>query len=224
MFRAKLSKVTRIAAVSALPLVFSGCAVSPVIALLSTAAEGVSFAFSGKSISDNAVSVAANRDCAFFRVLKGEAVCNDNPTPPDDAIQTASADSSRIATTAPREPEQLALAPSFGINDPAMIRTYKVKNGDAAIVEYADALDAQVLTLEGFTWRTEVYGLIQDDGSLEIFAHDPTHRDAGYNIQMVAKIIDFKSNPRAFNEIRVNGRAKQVGSIVVDTGAADAQG
>ena len=45
--------------------------------LMSLSASGVSFAVSGKSLSDHALSAVLNRDCAVWRPVKGEPVCRE---------------------------------------------------------------------------------------------------------------------------------------------------
>ena len=55
----------------------SGCATSGAMTLMSLGASGVSFAVSGKSLSDHALSVVLDRDCAFWRPVKGEPICRD---------------------------------------------------------------------------------------------------------------------------------------------------
>lgn len=55
-----------------------GCgAIPPAIGLLSYAADGVSFLASGKTLSDHALSAAANQDCKLFRMAQNLEVCAD---------------------------------------------------------------------------------------------------------------------------------------------------
>jgi len=59
------------------PFVLAGCtaALPPQLALVSQAADGVSYVFTGKSSTDHIVSAAFSRDCAVVRMAQGEAIC-----------------------------------------------------------------------------------------------------------------------------------------------------
>src|ERR1700680_1057422 len=59
----------------------SGCGLPPAVMIASYAADGVSYVATGKSVSDHGISKITGRDCALWRVIKGEAVCKDEPTP-----------------------------------------------------------------------------------------------------------------------------------------------
>lgn len=60
-----------------------GCgAIPPAIGLISYAADGVSFLASGKTLSDHALSAAANQDCKLFRMVQNLEVCADWGTEP----------------------------------------------------------------------------------------------------------------------------------------------
>lgn len=58
------------------PLFVAGCAaLPPQLALVTQAADGVSYVFTGKSSTDHIVSAALRRDCVVIRVVQGEAIC-----------------------------------------------------------------------------------------------------------------------------------------------------
>ncbi|NNE85562.1 MAG: hypothetical protein HKN28_16485 [Alphaproteobacteria bacterium] len=59
-------------------LFLSGCAVPPAVAVASLAANGVSFAATGKSTTDHAISAVAGEDCALLRVASEKPVCDPN--------------------------------------------------------------------------------------------------------------------------------------------------
>jgi len=65
----------RISVAAALMFVLSGCAVSPTVDAVSWTVDGVSYFLTGKSMTDHAMSIAAGKDCAMTRVIKGEAAC-----------------------------------------------------------------------------------------------------------------------------------------------------
>jgi hypothetical protein len=59
------------------PFLLAGCAAAlpPQLALVSQAADGVAYVFTGKSSTDHLVSAAFRRDCAVVRMVQGEAIC-----------------------------------------------------------------------------------------------------------------------------------------------------
>jgi len=70
-------KVTGWSVLVALPLLCGGCAVPLQWTILSTFADGASYASTGKTTSDHALSAATERDCSLMRVFEDEAVCRD---------------------------------------------------------------------------------------------------------------------------------------------------
>ncbi len=52
------------------------CALPPAVTVASLAADGVSYAMSGRTVSDHALSYAVQEDCAVYRVVKGESICH----------------------------------------------------------------------------------------------------------------------------------------------------
>jgi hypothetical protein len=69
--------VGRLAAMLFLTFGLSACAIPPAISLISLAADGVLLAATGKSKTDHGMSMATGQDCATFRALEGEDVCQD---------------------------------------------------------------------------------------------------------------------------------------------------
>jgi hypothetical protein len=63
----------------------AGCAVPPVVQMISWGVTGVSYIATGKGLSEHVLSVALDRDCAVMHVLDGEAFCLpwDGPVPND---------------------------------------------------------------------------------------------------------------------------------------------
>jgi len=68
----------KIAAVVLLANGLSGCiiAIPPALQAASFALDGLSYATTGKSVTDHAISAVADRDCAMIRALNGEAICS----------------------------------------------------------------------------------------------------------------------------------------------------
>jgi cell division septation protein DedD len=58
-------------------LLLSGC-LPPVLQVASWTVTGVSYVFSGKSVGDHVLSLAAEKDCATWRVLQGNRICVDH--------------------------------------------------------------------------------------------------------------------------------------------------
>jgi len=58
----------------------SGCIVAmpPAVQAASFALDGLSYAATGKSVTDHAISAMANKDCAMARALNGEDICTAN--------------------------------------------------------------------------------------------------------------------------------------------------
>jgi hypothetical protein len=60
-----------------LPLLAAGCAVPPMVTVASFAADGASYAATGKSVSDHGISAATGHDCALLRPVFGDKpVCD----------------------------------------------------------------------------------------------------------------------------------------------------
>jgi len=65
----------RRAVILALPLLLGGCALPPVIGAVAYLIDGASYIETGKSVSDHALSAVVDEDCAMWRLLKGELIC-----------------------------------------------------------------------------------------------------------------------------------------------------
>ncbi len=92
-------------AVLALPILLSACALPASFTIASLAADGVSYATSGKGLSDHAISAVANEDCAMWRALKDRPICRQADVP----------ETMVAATPAPEVPAVvIAVAPAAG--------------------------------------------------------------------------------------------------------------
>ena len=60
-----------------LPLLTSACGAPVAVAVASYGADGISLVETGKSTTDHLASMASKKDCAFWRVLRGETVCRE---------------------------------------------------------------------------------------------------------------------------------------------------
>lgn len=70
-----------IAALFAGPAVLSGCALPLPLAIAGYAADGISLAASGKTLTDHALSAAVDEDCAVWRVMTDEDICVETREP-----------------------------------------------------------------------------------------------------------------------------------------------
>ena len=77
---------------AAAPLVLGGCGLPIGIQIASLFADGVSFLATDKTLSDHGISMVAGKDCALWRIVKGEDVCRE--IAPDDILV---ADATEIA-------------------------------------------------------------------------------------------------------------------------------
>ena len=75
-----LCKTIGMAAVVSLPFVAGGCALPPAVTVASLAVDGVSYMASGRTVSDHAISYAAQEDCALYRIVQGESICRKEGT------------------------------------------------------------------------------------------------------------------------------------------------
>lgn len=79
----------RLGFVAALAVGLGGCGVPAPVSIASYAVDGVSYAITGKSMSDHAISVVLDQDCAMLRVLQGRIVCREDGDTSDDEIRDA---------------------------------------------------------------------------------------------------------------------------------------
>lgn len=91
----------RLFIVALLPLALSGCFLPTPLSLATFGLDAVSYAVSGKTVTDHGISLAMGQDCALIGVLEGE-VCDDQP---DYAVADAGAILEPLPTGA-----QIALA------------------------------------------------------------------------------------------------------------------
>ncbi len=59
-------------------ILLTGCGLPPALIVASYAADGISYVTYGKSLTDQVLSAAVQRDCALHRVLTGAALCRDD--------------------------------------------------------------------------------------------------------------------------------------------------
>ena len=99
-------RALKISVAAGLLMSLSGCIVAlpPAIQLASLALDGVSYATTGKSVTDHAISGITAQDCAMARVLKGDDICSNIPIEvamlPDGTPVPGAVDAGRSVTSA----------------------------------------------------------------------------------------------------------------------------
>jgi len=71
-------------------LALGSCALPPAVVIASYSADAVSYAATGKTVTDHAYSYVARSDCSFIRVLKLKPICVDEPGNALEKIDVAS--------------------------------------------------------------------------------------------------------------------------------------
>jgi cell division septation protein DedD len=82
-----------------------GCALPPVVVVASYSADIVSYAATGKTVTDHAYSAVARSDCSFIRILKRKPICVDLPvdTAPGPQLAAIPDTEAPAVPAAPRE-------------------------------------------------------------------------------------------------------------------------
>ena len=65
----------RIAVLIAFIASVGGCVLPPALTIASLVADGISMASSGKTVTDQAVSVLLQKDCRLWRLVRGKSIC-----------------------------------------------------------------------------------------------------------------------------------------------------
>ena len=74
--RTIIPTVATVTTVATVALV-SGCLLPPAAQLASMAMQGITLAATDKTVTDHGISIVAGRDCALWRGIKGQPVCDD---------------------------------------------------------------------------------------------------------------------------------------------------
>jgi len=96
-----------------LALLLSGCAIPVAVSISSYGFTGFSMATTGKGVGDMALSQATEKNCATWRILKGDDICRDYTPDERHEIRLAHAEWSNYAS-GPRnsnEPDYVAMVP-----------------------------------------------------------------------------------------------------------------
>ena len=123
-------------------LAIGGCGlVPPAVSIASFAADALSYAVSGKSVSDHGLSLVMQEDCAVLNFIQGQAICAPGPHP-------------EIEMATPRDPDE--------------DRTLLASAGGRGEAEgpLADAPHWAPPSLDGFLAEYAAAGLLLDAGPI----------------------------------------------------------
>jgi len=89
-------------------IALSSCAVPPAITIASLAADGMSAAATGKTVSDHALSAATEQDCALWRLIELSKICVERKAGETEYASFTSADAGQAALRGRDEPQEAA--------------------------------------------------------------------------------------------------------------------
>jgi len=110
-------------------LTLGGCALPPVVTIASYSADAVSYAATGKTVTDHAYSAVARSDCSFIRILRAKPICVDEPDQ-SEAMQIARGD----PAVPDVKPETAAKAPGTYVTIGSFRQT---ANAERSLTRYA---------------------------------------------------------------------------------------
>ena len=221
-----------------LPLLLGGCGLPPIVTAMTYAVDGLSYATSGKGMADHAISAATNKDCAMFRIAQGRTMCQnekavqetpvlamvdtDTAPPPrrkvaQPAAQTASADG-HLLYIGVQDRGGWEIDASLDVQNAP--RADKHRDALISAEQPPIAVDIQnrqigQTTLRDFPPSTELYAILQDDGTLEVFVHEPALGASASNLRLVASYLNFGKNREALGSFAINGRSYDINDLLV---------
>ena len=155
------------------PILLSGCAIPPAVSIASYVLDGISYAATGKSVSDHGISAAAGRDCAMFRILKGQNPCRGAPTEirdpaPVDAGQQAALPTGEpapiVASTSTESPAEAAASGATPRQRYLLLGSYDNRSSaDEIVAQFSDTkLTVFEVKVEGRVAHRVVAGPLSD--------------------------------------------------------------
>lgn len=88
----------RIFLISAVAIPLAGCALPPALAIASYAGDAVLMVASDKTSTDHLLSMAEKKDCAMWRVIKGQPICHEWKDGKDPYEKYRDPDGNQVAT------------------------------------------------------------------------------------------------------------------------------
>ena len=142
----------------------------------------------------------------------GEDICRAQGDQPEDGVVVASAEGMKPWDIEP------AAGPSddYAANENGSGDYFEgpIPPQETALAR-ADEPTLKGVLLEGLALGTEIFALMQDDGALEIFAHDPARVDAPENMRMILKVDGYAKNTATVEGMRLNGKYYAISDILV---------
>ncbi|NQU70847.1 MAG: hypothetical protein HQ514_09870 [Rhodospirillales bacterium] len=88
---------------------------------------------------------------------------------------------------------------------------------DGAVIASTDGRQPlqKGVRLEGLVRGTEIFAMIQDDGALEIFAHDPARLHTPENMQLILKIDGYRKDRASLEGVTLRGTFYAISDILV---------
>jgi hypothetical protein len=211
-------------AVVGLSLLLTGCGLPPAIVAFSYAMDGVSYASSGKSVTDHALSAAIEQDCAMFRAIQGRDICREDvpdvagtalaaveEKAPESAVAAQSAHASwRIQTGSSIS---AAGAKSWSIR--ATDNLTLINPAQSPVIFNSSDGHPDTARLMNFPAATEVFALVQDDGALEIFVYGAGQTSSGRGLALIATYENYSDNPSALKGVSIGGAFHPIGDLIV---------
>ncbi|GEM_PF-6742036 len=192
----------KLTVISAATLLSSACAITEMVAL-----TGLSYALTGKSVSDNALSMVTNMDCAAHHMLDGDAICQSKTQSLADNAFLAFAPMDELTYESPSLPVQFKDRPSdlnfdaagkdqrdVGVN--AEVSTVpEVKQDIFAVVgSFKDVQNAKVRKRQFDGYSARISTTVTKDQTLHRVVIGPlSHRDE--MAQFPAYMTSEKTNP-----------------------------
>ncbi len=118
----------RVGLLAAVGITLAGCGLPPALMVASYVAEGILVATSGKTLPGHALSTVTQQDCAMWRVLNGDDICQDPLLLDNNAITLAAgaAPADRTAPFASLGPDAIAQSEPIATEDTAAIQLAQV--------------------------------------------------------------------------------------------------
>lgn len=93
------------------------------------------------------------------------------------------------------------------------------KQGDqpvnGVVIASAHKADIKGVDLEGLARGTEIFAMVQDDGALEIFAHNPARLHQAANIQLILKVDGYAKDKGSVDGVSLSGKFYAISDILV---------
>ena len=138
-------------------------------------------------------------DCAVYRIVTDKEICREVIGDGRPARVIVSAN----------------VAAEFDAVDETSDGFYMLRHGEPVLTSSVAELTTSRALLKGFAAGTELFALVHDDGTLEVFAHDAAHAHDRSNMRLVVRLSGYAQAPESFSTLRLNGANVAVEDIIV---------